>query len=395
MKINEVVNKNLCFGCGLCSFLDPSIEFSQTGDFNHPEAFTSCFHCPNFIFRKNKVLQNHDNNYFGSFYKLFLLKSRNPQILSQASSGGFITDFLFFLLKAQIIDGAIVTIKAVDKPWENQIQIIKDYKFLEKNSLHSRYTQASPLIKVKELLKMKGKYVFVGKGCDIASLTKLRKVNPKINEKILFTIGIFCAHQPSRQAILDYLKDKKIKLSQIKDLNFRYGSWPGNLKIKFKNGEEFSDSYLNVWPNFLAKSKYRNFRCDLCPDGFCEQADLSIGDPWILLKKREAGSVVILRNSKFYPYLQKALKNNIFSATKIDPAFIIKSQQALVFKKKKMLPRFFLLKNLSKINFSYEGWNLPQIWQQNSLLEKIKFSLIAFLFYLKFLLNKPAKSPMK
>lgn len=391
----NIVQNNLCQGCGLCYLLYPNeINFTNKQNFNKPIFNKTEKICPSLQFSKQIIESNSKTNpYFGSYKNLYLVKSTNLHVLKNSSSGGFVTQLIIFLLKNKIINGAIVTTNSDNNPLENEIKIITNHKDLLQNPLESRYSPASPLIKIKDLKSKKGKYVFVGKGCDITALNKLLQIDKEVAQKIFFKIGIFCAHQPSRQATLDLVNKQDISLKSIKNIRFRYGNWPGNYFIQTKN-KKIKIPYQIAWSKNLAKEKYKNPRCTLCPDGFNETADFSIGDPWINLKKRKVGSIVISRTQISQNIMNLINQSEDFKVERITPKTIIDSQYSLIQKKKKIPPRLYFLKILKNINISYNNWNLEEIWNKNSTFEKIKFTLIALILYYKHFF-KPSNNPRK
>ena len=131
--------------------------------------------------------------------------------------------------------------------------------------------------KLKNLKKNK-KYVFVGLPEHIASLRVLKISYPKEFNHIKFLISIYSGTNMYPGSIEYYLKSNGIKsLKEISKINWRYGEWPGKLRIVTKNNRILSlkKFYYNyLIPFFISKN------CLITPDFTGELSDVSIGDAW-------------------------------------------------------------------------------------------------------------------
>ena len=187
-NVNYVVKKQLCLGCGACGVVNSAncIEFNQSGAFNFPEA-SNCIKCglclkvcPGLGFNKQQrnFEYKHESIYIGKYQSIFIAHSSDKKIRFSASSGGIVTQILLYLIGHHIVDKAIFVRRSDKNPIENDT-VITDSREEIINGMGSRYYPVSPCLKIKDVLndKTNKKYVFVGKGCDIEGMEKLKEID--------------------------------------------------------------------------------------------------------------------------------------------------------------------------------------------------------------------------
>ena len=90
----------------------------------------------------------------------------------------------------------------------------------------------TPLLHRLKNLKKNKRYVFVGLPEHIASLKVLKLSYPKEFDHIKILISIYSGTNMYPGAIEFYLKGNGIKtLKDVRKINWRYGEWPGKLRI--------------------------------------------------------------------------------------------------------------------------------------------------------------------
>jgi coenzyme F420 hydrogenase subunit beta len=325
-KINVVenaVNKNLCMGCGACYVVCPkdaiSIVYNKSLGQYVPDIDNrlcincgKCYKvCPGIEVNFKEMNENvygkqPDNMFLGNYHKVFIARSLNKDIAECGASGGFVTQFLINLIEQKIIDGVVVCRK--NSIYTAEVIFTKDTEEI-KRSQRSVYTNVPIVKKLKEVIESGEKIAIVALHCHLHGIHKLLKYYPQLKNQIVFTIGLFCGGTYRGNSIERFLKNKNLKSSDIEKLDFRYGKWPGKMRIIMKNGRElfykrdkyFSTNYLN--------------RCFYCYDFLCDFADVSVGDNW--LKKSGSGeNIIIIRKPNRKEYFQNIQFNEI-SAKKL------------------------------------------------------------------------------
>ncbi len=376
-NISNIVKKNLCIGCGGCSTVCPKniINIKKGLFLNYAKIKEKeCVQCGNCL----KVCPSNINNiknikkeeYLKKMMKgvIFLSWSTNRKIRKNASSGGYITSLISFLLINKTIDGVVMISENKKNSLEYESVLIKNISELEKN-ISSKYYPTSPCLGLN-LIKNESKknYAFIGKPCDIMLTNKLRKEYPKKFNNIKITISIFCHHTPYRIGTLKIIRKNKIDSDRISKIEYRGNGWPGEFKIISKNDKIlYKDSYLNIWNNVLSKSIPT--RCKLCDDHFGLGADISVGDAWGEIDKKNLGlSYVIINSDEGLKYHNLCLENDFINSEKLEFKKILNGQKNLFKMQIKSLEFIKIYKMNFKINYLIEFLNKPSL-----ILNLIKF----------------------
>ena len=329
---NEVINPGNCFHCGLCVGLSDNLfKMTSTSKGPIPQLIRKptvddvndlkkiVFACPGRGFpydhlskkiktkKKSKILGNYNSLYVGS--------SNSELLRKKSSSGGVIRSILIELIKLKEVDYACFLNEKKNK--------ILDFDFLITNKLdeivnasQSIY-QTTPLLHKLNKLNLKKKYVFVGLPEHVASLRSLKIRYPKNFKHIKYLVSLYSGTNMYPGAIDFYLKGNGISnIKDIKKINWRYGEWPGRLRIVMKNKKILSlkKFYYNyLIPFFISKS------CMITPDFTGELSDISVGDAWSpKLENVGYGFSVIINRSKKIGNILKSLEKKKIQLKKID-----------------------------------------------------------------------------
>ena len=156
----------------------------------------------------------------------------------------------------------------------------------------------------------------MGLPCEIEALRKTQAVAPSLVQNIILLIGLYCGSNLFYEATCSLLKRFGIQdYAQITSLQYRDGTWPGNLRVDLVGGQSFSMSkdafnYLTFF--------YCPERCMICADPMSEFADISVGDGWAYENVDEQGwSVVLTRTETGQNYLDKAWSNGLLHLEEI------------------------------------------------------------------------------
>lgn len=374
-NISSVVKSNLCIGCGSCFSVCPKkcIKLEKK-EFVRPfvkeEQCINCGLCKKICpgINPNVNEKEESDGYLGDFSNLYLANAKDNELRLNSSSGGIASALIKYFLETKKADGIICTKKSKEDPFQNEIIILRNIKDL-KTIQGSRYCPSPVCSKLRDIENIQGKFVFIGKPCDIQGLNNIMKAKEKIKERIIFKIGIFCAHTPSSQGVKD-LVESKIGNEEISNILFRGNGWPGEFRALSKENKEIIRiPYMDAW-NYLCKKKYNQPRCNLCFDCFSEFADISIGDAWNLSDSKEGDSLVITRTKKSEDILKEA--SRYIAYNKINPDSILSSQPSLINKKNK-INGIYLAKKiiLNSVPDKFDK-RIPELWKKVNSIEKVK-----------------------
>jgi len=332
-KLREVINHNLCNRCGSCIGLSQEkIVFSdKTGDYlpkiiSEPDEKTadliwqSCAG-KEFDFQSFRKLIYPEGTpyhvYTGSYQSMSIGFACNQEVRKQGASGGILSAILIWLLENKMIDGAVVTGMSETEPWLSKSFIATtSAQILE--AAQSKYIITSVNEILPEIGSFKGRLAYVGLPGQVQSIRKLQQANHPWVQNIEYIFGPFYGNTLHFSSVSSFLRSYGYKdYTQITKLYFRYGEWPGNMRVEFRNGEviqlpKFHANYLI--PFHILKNSL------LCSDLSNEFTDISGGDAWApVYEERGKGfSMVIARSEKGQKILEQMQQQGVLDLQSID-----------------------------------------------------------------------------
>jgi coenzyme F420 hydrogenase subunit beta len=332
-KLRNVIRHNLCNRCGSCVGLSGgSIIFKdRTSNYlpvivNEPDdklADTIWQACPGkeFDFPHFRKLYYSENctyhSYMGPFQKIFIGFSEDGAIRQSSASGGILTSILIWLLDNKMIEGAVVTGMSDIEPWLAKSFIATTAEQIISAS-QSKYIITSVNEILPEIEHFTGRLAYVGLPGQIQSIRKLQELNHPSIKNIKYIFGPFYGNTLHFSSIISFLRSNKEKdYHNITKLYFRYGEWPGNMRVELKNGHiiempKFHANYLI--PFHILKNSL------LCTDLSNEFTDISGGDAWAPnYEERGKGfSMVVGRTDEGMRILAKMKEEGIIDLQEIE-----------------------------------------------------------------------------
>jgi len=283
-KIDDIINSNLCLGCGLCEtivgkarcemkissegFYRPSFKSKLNEEENN--SILTC--CPGIHIQGTKHA-----NVWGNVLNVVEAWSTDDTLRKKSATGGVISSFAVYLLESEKVD-AILHVGVKKNSWlYNELLVSKTKEDVILNA-QSRYAPALVFNKIKDILDASSEtYCFIGKPCDIAGIKNFIKVYPQYKYRIKYTLAIFCAGIPSYNATKTLVAEAKVQ-GEPSFIKYRGDGWPGEFEVRWQTGQSFKISYNESWGKVLGKTL--GMRCKICPDGIGLLADISTGDSW-------------------------------------------------------------------------------------------------------------------
>jgi coenzyme F420 hydrogenase subunit beta len=311
-NVSSVIKDKLCIGCGLCYSICPANAILWDKSRSHvPDVIEDkCVHCkiclkicPSVNFEKDylSIYRDFKSYLVGPVERVFLSYSTDDEIRRDASSGGFVTEFLTALLDKCVINGALVVTSNPADPFRPRVIIAKNKADI-KNAKGSKYTIASTGLLLGEMLKTDGKFAVVGTPCQILAFRRAEKIFKGFKEKIVVYVGLFCGHvmcQEGYEMIAE--KETGKTPASVKNIKYRGDGWPGYLSILFKDGTTLKLPHDEWVKLYFSSLLFTPKRCLICNDSTCELADISVGDPWLpwIKSTEQLGmSLVVIRTKR-------------------------------------------------------------------------------------------------
>ena len=352
--IRDIVENNLCIGCGLCAATCPqhSLEmvWNPYGEYN-PVAMRSCDKECGVCLKTCPFADGNDNediigkSLYGRIpeishrletgYFLDCYVGYAPDTRERGSSGGMATWLFSTLLKKGIVDYVIAVIANDDPDRLFKFTIFSNHEDVI-NSSGSAYYPVELSGVIREIQKRDGKCAVVGLPCFIKAIRLAAQKNKKLNEKIFVMVGLVCGQLKSKH-FTGYISALSKVDGSLRKVIFR-GKSPqkpasnyyfSSTNTKGVTGKIFwnegvSDAWLNRWftPN----------PCNYCDDIFAECADVTFMDAWLpeYVKHNQGTSIVLVRSQLVREVIFHGMTDNEVNLGPIMIEKVIQSQAGII-----------------------------------------------------------------
>jgi len=159
----------------------------------------------------------------------------------------------------------------------------------------SKYCPTSVNLLLRDCLRHKRRYLFVGTPCQVGSLRLLLRERPEYAPYFPLTIANFCGGYRDFRYLDGMIRESGLEPARVSSFRMRGGGWPGSMLASTANGETATQPYPDYRSDALVNKQRR---CTLCVDGTGLLADFACGDAW-LDRFRETGrgwSMIVLRS---------------------------------------------------------------------------------------------------
>lgn len=338
-SIREVAERQLCTGCGVCAYIDPSIRMvddlyhgrrplAQEGD-GLGEAIEVCPGAglghpresrPGAIASLAPA--------WGPVLQVYEGFAADQTVRHLASSGGAATALALYALERAGMHGVLHIRARPDVRYLNQTVLSRSRDELLA-ATGSRYAPASPCDGLGQIEDAPAPCVFIGKPCDVAGAVAAAGIRPDLDRRLGLTIAIFCAGTPSTRGTLTLLRDLGVDdPSELEEVRYRGRGWPGHFRARTPD-REVTTTYAHSWGTL---QRHRQWRCYVCADHTGEFADVAVGDPWYReIPEGEPGrSLVLARTPRGKALVEAAMADGYLVLEGVDPALVAASQPELL-----------------------------------------------------------------
>lgn len=298
----RIVDNGLCHRCGSCVGICPTgvlgLDAESYPSVQNLSACTDCDLCVrvcpgdefDYLAIHNEVLQQPGRleSTHGHFRRAALAHSKDPSVREGSTSGGFVTGLLDALIKSNKIDGALV-IGSDDKVlWRGRPKLASVRESV-REAMKSKYAISPTNALFSAILSTPGRYALVGLPCQIHGYHKARKLDARLDERVVLTVGLFC-HAAIEHEAFEIIWDSLGKDAEhATRFVSRIGKHPGAPHIELEDGS-LQPVYFPNKKGFRPTSMeminilyrlYTPARCLTCFDALADLADISVGDPWM------------------------------------------------------------------------------------------------------------------
>ncbi|TDJ54414.1 MAG: coenzyme F420 hydrogenase [Planctomycetota bacterium] len=346
-NIRDVVERQLCCGCGVCAYLSPdSLEMVDAvehgrrprhrgGSADDPDAMKAC---------PGIMLERADEDApagvipellpgWGPVLEVWEGHATDEAIRFAGSSGGAASALALACIEDGGMHGVLHVRSRSDAPILNETVLSTTREEILR-ATGSRYAPASPCDGLQAVEDAAGPCVFIGKPCDVAAVRNATRLRAPLREKVGVTIAFFCAGTPTTRGTMALLDRLGIDdPSDVLDVRYRGNGWPGRtvFTVKTATGTETrSLSYEESWGEIL--TNHKQWRCNVCADHTGEFADIAVGDPWHRRPApREPGrSLILVRTERGRRILADAVAAGRLAVERSEPSVLPAAQPELL-----------------------------------------------------------------
>lgn len=340
------IDKRFCSGCGACEAICPVNAISFCVDdrgLNYPEICKkTCINC-NLCFkvcsRKEEInnieLPRTEDLKSDAYYGYSL----NSSLRYRAATGGLVSQIAKSALDSDFVDLVV----AADQNEDNEI-VIKflnsdDIEYIPNGSIYRQVVLLKDYIsKIKELNA--NRILVIGLPCHIAAVKALHELSPRIKNRELYTVSLFCK-QTKDERFSDFIRSYLKAKNKTDKIIYRGNGWPGTTMVDGKRTACTDFRFGFMWGTFCYTPDY----CLKCRDCLGANADISIGDAWLkkYMTTDDQGSSLFLINSEKGHQLYNLVKFKILAKSE-SIENVIKSQNLKVIREKEQLSYRFINK---------------------------------------------------
>lgn len=354
LVITEVVNNDLCIGCGVCVDACPSkaldVTWNEYGfltattNNNTCDADGTCIQvCP----FNPAPAESHRNE--DKLAEIFLKSTskHHPQIgryegiyvgyskqyRETSSSGGIATYIYDRLFGKGLIDHVVTVGESTDSDAHYAYRLISSKDELLSTS-KTRYHPVTLAHSIELVRSLNGKVAISGVACFIKAVRLAQANDPVLKEKIAFLTGIICGGVKSR-FFTEYLASRagveQNRFSKpeyrVKDPSSTASDYGFSCQSKQPDKSHFIKMRAvgDMWGSGLFKAN----ACDYCDDVTTELADVSLGDAWLEPFSRDGKghSVIVARSLVVTEILREGKSSGDLELEDLSLAKLVLSQQ--------------------------------------------------------------------
>lgn len=369
--IQDVVDWGLCTGCGACysACSQEGVTLVNIDSVGIRPLFsprcsncTGCLSiCPGCAVTDSTPKRSEAEHAFGEALEIWEGYATDGEVRQSASSGGILSALSLYCLEKEGMAFVLHSAADEEKPWTNRtVQSRTRMEILARTG--SRYAPASPCDGLKAIADSDQPCVFIGKPCDTAAVTSMRCQRPELDSKLGLVMTFFCAGTPSSSGTLELLKSLDVCPEDLTSLRYRGEGWPGRFTALSKRSPEVrSYSYSESWGQL---TRYRPFRCHLCPDGLGRLADIACGDAWDKFNDGvdPGRSIVIVRTRRGQEILRRARLANYVTLEPIQASTVLAAQSNLLGRRQEIFGRLLAMRMLLIPTPRFAGFSLFRSW---------------------------------
>lgn len=327
----DVIENNLCIGCGACAVNTPNAVSFDFNGFYKPSPIDHSLNssvCPFVDSNCNEdVLSERFTQgtefvpRLGNVASIYCGHIIDDSVRSNSTSGGMGTWIPLSLFKAGLID-RVIQVRPTFSPDHPY------YKYAISNSISdilsssaSRYYPTNFRDVMQEIIDdtEDHTYCFVGIPCFVKALRLLQLEYPILKNKIKFSIAIVCGHMKS--SLWTEMLAWSVGVSPGKLLEFRHRTKVDSTEFEIRkylftarslDGNSILKDSADVPGGKFNSGAFMANACNFCDDVVGETADITLGDAWLPRYETDnkGNNLIIVRNHFLNQFLLAGQSKN-------------------------------------------------------------------------------------
>jgi coenzyme F420-reducing hydrogenase beta subunit len=358
-----IVRSGLCIGCGSCVAQGhgespppganggeaPRMRLDRYGDLK-PQASTAWLSqgpaafartCPFSPAARNETQLAadlfpgafHHDPLVGRFYSAYVGHAEEGGFRARGSSGGMVSWTASELLRTGLVD-------AVAHVQPSQGERFFRYRLSRTadeigGGAKSRYYPVEMSEVLQTIRAVPGRYAVVGVPCFVKAVQLLRREDPLMRERIVFTLGLFCGHMKSARLVESFAYQMGVRVEDIRSVEYRLKDErrPANwytAQFVLHDGRSVQRDWFHLAEGDWGSGFFQNEACNFCDDVVAETADISFGDAWVepYSSDGRGTNVVIVRSPVLHELVANATAADRLRLAPVDAAFLVQTQAA-------------------------------------------------------------------
>lgn len=428
--IKEIVNHDLCIGCGACAAICPTNQIAliwhanigmpqasfQPVKENCSEHCSACLRVCPFAENSTSAINTasdlfadiegvHYHAEAGYWLDAYCGFAPNKNIRLSSASGGWVTFFLQQLLVKGIITAAVCVGRSNDSTSKNAS--LFQYKICHTADeiaacARSAYYPVSMIDILTTINNTPGNYAVVALPCMARALRLLCLKHPILKKRIKYVFGLVCgqiktAHFSEFLAAKNGFANLQDIVFRVKDKKYPNTNW--GIKVVGDAGKEKIMHFSDI-DRFWSDRYFTPMSCNVCTDVFAETADATFMDAWLpeFSTFSEGWSLAVIRDKSLLALFKEfsVIYPQAFQQISIDKVLasqegvLVSKREDVYWRLRKIASKENIKSIISKLNLRKPRWSRRWLSEATYLISNVssflwskhRFNLFKFYGYM-------------
>ena len=286
--IAEIVQADLCIGCGLCEALTGrrvSMALTTAGSlrpmpvdgFTDTEEGIAVSACPGVVAEARPFDAPRSDPVWGRYRSLAMAWAGDPDVRYRSSTGGVLSALACHALASELVSFVLHVGPDPDRPAHSS-SILSESPAEVLANAGSRYGPTAPLARLADALDRDEPFAVIAKPCDLGVIHRLSHTDPRVDRRCVLRLAMVCGGQSRFSKTAELLDRFGVTEDEVTELRYRGHGNPGPTFVRTADGATHETTYLDMWADEAGWDL--ETRCKLCPDALGACADIAAADVW-------------------------------------------------------------------------------------------------------------------